>query len=192
MVVDVLTNPPKTCLCLAMSVWQTPKPWRREFRDGPNAPFNKRPVCGVPKDGKFSVLMLWCQSERLPIPSHGPFKRCDLELIVTISCQSQNWEENNVALSGFRSRRGAHRALTSTTTWPPKIMVWQLCSCPPVSWAHYIVQSRNCWQFSLISSDFRLLLQFPVCGGCRKPFVAPCALMHVNVIAKTLLTRSHR
>ena len=25
MVVDVLTNPPRTCLCLAMSVWQTPK-----------------------------------------------------------------------------------------------------------------------------------------------------------------------
>ena len=46
-VADVLTNPPGTCLCLAASVWHAPSYDGKKFRDGPNAPFNKRPVCGV-------------------------------------------------------------------------------------------------------------------------------------------------
>ena len=49
-VADVLTNPPGKCLWLAISVRQTSKLWRIEFCDGPNALFNKRPVCGVPRE----------------------------------------------------------------------------------------------------------------------------------------------
>ena len=64
-VTDVLTNPPGKCLWLAISVWQTSKLWRIEFCDGPNAPFNKRPVCGVPifssvrKSGNFLHILEW-------------------------------------------------------------------------------------------------------------------------------------